>query len=97
MNTSINQYVRSLNRRNFTKNVQRVLYALLTTEGGWVSRGSLRVSTAFVRDLRKNQYGSFDISCADSVTLGRTGTPTTFYRLDKNNITLAQLRSVFEV
>jgi hypothetical protein len=98
MNTTINQYVRSLNRRTFTKNVQRVLFNLLTSETNMVSRGSLRVpsATARLRDLRKDQYGAFQIDCLSSTDLGRTGTPTTFYRLNTNNITLTQLRRVFE-
>lgn len=98
MNTIINQYVNSLNRRKFTKNVQRVLFSLLTAEENLVSRGSLRVpsATSRLRDLRKNKYGNFDVTCLSSTELGRTGTPTTFYRLNTNNITLSQLRSVFE-
>jgi hypothetical protein len=98
MNTTITQYVRSLNRRNFTNNVQRVLFALLTNDAHTVSRGSLRVpsATSRLRDLRKSEFGNFDITCLSSTDLGRTGTPTTFYHLNTNNITLNQLRSVFE-
>lgn len=98
MNTTVTQYIRSLNRRNFTKNVQRVLFNLLTSETNMVSRGSLRVpsATSRLRDLRKDQYGAFQITCLHSSELGRTGTPTTFYRLNTNNITVNQLRAVFE-
>lgn len=98
MNTTINQYVKSLNRRNFTKNVQRVLYSLLTAENNLVSRGSLRIpaATAYVRDLRKNKYGAYDIVCHTSEELGRTGTRTTFYKLNTNKLTLNQLHTVFE-
>jgi hypothetical protein len=98
MQITIKQYVRSLNRRKFTKNVQRVLFALLINDTNTVSRGSLRVpsATSRLRDLRKDQYGSFDITCLSSTDLNRTGTPTTFYHLNTNNITLTQLRRVFE-
>ena len=91
-------YVSGLNRRNFTNNTQRVLYTLLTAPGdGWVSRGSFRVGSAAarVRDLRKSDYGSFDVVCQSSVQLGRTS-KTTFYRLNTGRMTLSQLRSVFE-
>ncbi len=90
MQTEVTKYVRSLNRRHFTKNVQRVLFTLLTAEKHTVSRGALRVpsATSRLRDLRKTEYGNFDIDCL-------TGTRTTFYRLNTNNITLNQLRSVF--
>ena|ERR1700748_2484829 len=97
MNTNITQYVRSLNRRNFTNNVQRALFTLINSNG-WVSRGSVRVpsATSRMRDLRKAEYGGFEVVCARSTDLGRTGTPTTFYRLNTNNLSLAQVRRVFE-
>lgn len=98
MNTTISQYVSTLNRRHFTKNVQRVLFSLLTAENNLVSRGSLRVpsATAYLRDLRKDKYGAFEIDCHTSASLGRTGTPTTFYSLNTKNLTLTQIRRVFE-
>ncbi len=98
MHNTINQYVQTLNRRHFTKNVQRVLYSLLTAENNLVSRGSLRVpaATAYLRDLRKNKYGAFNIVCRTSEELNRTGTRTTWYELDTSNLSLAQVRRVFE-
>jgi len=101
MNTSTMNYVRGLNRRNFTNNTQRALYSLLTTDStdGWVSRGSVRVSStaARIRDLRKEEFGSFDVVCRSASSLGRSGSRSTFfYRLNRGNITLSQLRTVFE-
>lgn len=96
MNTTVTQYVRSLNRRNFTNNVQRALFTLLN--GEWISRGSVRVNSATsrIRDLRKAEYGGFEVTCSTSTQLNRTGTPTTFYRLNTNSLSLAQVRRVFE-
>jgi len=98
MNITVSQYIRNLNRRNFTNNVQRVLYTLLTAPG-WVSRGSFRVpsATARLRDLRKSDYGNFSVECKNSSDLGRTGTPTTWYALtNTHRLTVNQLRRVFE-
>src|SRR5260221_9645266 len=101
MNTSTMNYVRSLNRRNFTNNTQRALYTLLTTDSmdGWVSRTAIRISSpaARVRDLRKDSFGNFDVVCRSASSLGRSGSRSTFfYRVNTGNITLSQLRTVFE-
>ena len=101
MNTNTINYITSLNRRNFTNNTQRALFVLLNaalTGTGWVSRGSVRVPSAAarLRDLRKNEYGAFDVICKSSIELGRVGTRTTYYRVNTTNLTLNQLRTVFE-
>jgi hypothetical protein len=100
MNTTIVNYVNSLNRRTFTNNVQRVLHTLLTAGGdGWVSRNSMRVSSAAarIRDLRKEEFGGFSVVCRSASSLGRKGDRHTFfYKVDRRNLTLAQVRSVFE-
>lgn len=100
MNTSVTNYVSRLNRRNFTNNVQRVLHTLLTASSdGWVSRNSFRVSSAAarLRDLRKEEYGSFDVVCKSASALGRRGDRHSFYyKLNTRNITMSQLRRVFE-
>jgi hypothetical protein len=101
MNTNIANYITGLNRRNFTNNTQRALHVLLMASlngTGWVSRGSVRVASApaRIRDLRKADYGQFEIQCASSFQLGRTGgTRTTFYKINTQGISLAQLRTVF--
>lgn len=101
MNTNIINYITGLNRRNFTNNTQRALFTLLTASlagTGWVSRGSVRVGSAAarMRDLRKEEFGAFDVTCRSSSQLGRIGTRTTFYKVNTQNISLAQLRTVFE-
>jgi len=101
MNTNIINYITGLNRRNFTNNTQRALHVLLMASlngTGWVSRGSVRVASAAarIRDLRKTEYGQFDVKCASSLDLGRTGgTRTTFYKINTKSISLAQLQTVF--
>ena len=100
MNTNIVNYVTSLNRRAFTNNTQRALFVLLTASlngVNWVSRGSVRVPSAAarLRDLRKAEYGSFEVTCKSARELGRP-TTTTYYNLNTNAISLGQLRRVFE-
>ena len=101
MNTNTMSYVRSLNRRNFTNNTQRVLHSLLMTENsdGWVSRSSIRgVSSvaARIRDLRKEEFGSFTVECRTASDLNRkTRNPrATFYRIKPESLTLTRVRKV---
>lgn len=100
MNTNIISYINGLNRRNFTNNTQRALFTLLTASlsgDGWVSRGSVRVPSAAarLRDLRKTEYGNFEIVCKSSHELNRVGTKTTFYKINTQRISLSQLHIVF--
>jgi hypothetical protein len=101
MNTAVLSYVSGLNRRNFSNNQQRVLHTLLTTrnEGGWVKRSSIRVPSvsARLRDLRKERFGNLDIECVPAVELGQNGNQYAFsYRINTRNLTVSQLRRVFE-
>lgn len=99
MNTVVARYVRSLNRRTFTNNVQRVLHTLLIADGEWVSRTAFRVPSAAarLRDLRKDEYGAFDVVCSSAFELDRNGSSRTFYyRLNTGNMTLAQVREIFQ-
>jgi hypothetical protein len=100
MNTNIANYITGLNRRNFTNNTQRALHVLLMASlngTGWVSRGSVRVGSAAarIRDLRKAEFGSFTVICKSSAQLNKLGTNTTYYKLNTQSISLAQLRTVF--
>lgn len=104
MDRKIVNYVSKLRRQDFTNNVQRVLYTLLTTamvngSDGWVSRTAFRVPSAAsrVRDLRKEQFGGFDVMCRSASSLGRRGDQHTFlYKINQRNLTLARVRRVFE-
>lgn len=100
MNTNIANYITGLNRRNFTNNTQRALHVLLVASlngTGWVSRGSVRVASAAarIRDLRKTEFGQFDITCRSSAKLGKIGVKTTWYKINTQGVSLAQLRTVF--
>jgi len=94
MRESLRRYVRGLNTRKFTNNVQRVLFQLLVDADdgeGWVSKRNLRVSSADsrIRDLRKNEYGAFRVQC-------RRENGVTSYRLIVRELTVTKLRQVFK-
>ena len=102
MKKDVRDFVSSLNSRKFTNNTQRVLFALLgalkESDDGWISLDKLRVNSAGarVRDLRKSQFGSFDVQCRSASRLDRRGTRHTFYyRLAQRNLSVSKLRKVF--
>ena len=101
MKNSVQSYVSSLNRRNFTNNTQRVLYTLLQAAvkgDGWVSLKGFRVSSAGsrIRDLRQESNGGFNVTCSSAAQLGKAGNQRTFYyRIGQRNLTVTQLRNVF--
>lgn len=92
--------LKKINTRNFTNNTQKVAYRLLNAEGSWVSRKQLERSvssaTARVRDLRKNQFGNFDVECASASSINKKGDKNTFfYRIHPKSVKKAQLDRVF--
>jgi hypothetical protein len=97
MNKTVNKFVKNLNRRRFTNNTQRVLYTLLTANNEWVSKSAFRVPSvgARLRDLRKPQFGGFDVRCVPASDLGMNGR-TFYYQLPQKSVTIGKLSKVFE-
>jgi hypothetical protein len=103
------QLIQQIDKRKLSNNTQRALFALLTTDEEWVSRSSLRIPSAAarLRDLRKDEFGAFDIECLSSTELsdlsrkqGKTSTRTrnprsTFYRLNPRTVTISRIMRVF--
>jgi hypothetical protein len=102
MRKEIKDFVNSLDRRNFTNNVQRVLHTLLLASISgkeWVSTKSFRTRSAAarLRDLRKTEYGEFGIDCRQASDINRNGTQYTFfYRIKHDGLTLTKLRRIFQ-
>lgn len=100
MKKSVRNFVENINKRSFTNNVQKVLYQLLTadTNGGWMrlDRTNIPSSEARARDLRKSQYGEFNVFCRRStdLSLGRDS-KTHYYRIGHRNLTISKLKTVF--
>lgn len=102
-NKTITQLISKINRRMLKNNTQRVLFSLLTSKEDWVSRSSLRVpsASARLRDLRKPEFGAFDVQCVSATELNRPSRSRgnhrpTFYRLNPRTVTVARVTAVFE-
>jgi hypothetical protein len=88
-------------QKTITNNTQRVGMRLLTAEGEWLPRSSLsRVpsATARIRDLRKEEFGGFQVECKSSDDLARkTSKRTFYYRINPNKVTKKQLSILFPI
>ena len=87
-------------RNSLTNNTQRVAYKLLSANGSWVSRSDLgRVSAsapARARDLRKPQFGQFEVECEPARALKRNAKRNSFlYRIHPGTVTKQQVETVF--
>lgn len=91
------QMVSSVDSRKLRNNTQRVLVALLRAEGDWVPRSNVRVAnaTSRMRELRRPEYGGFDVQVATAAELGRTGgARQTYYRINPRTITADRVVAV---
>ncbi len=92
--------LQGVNRRNFTNNTQRAAYRLLNAGGTWVSRADIErtvtSAAARIRDLRKDEFGSFTVECAAASDLGKRGTGF-FYRIPMSTVRRSQVKTVFRV
>lgn len=102
ISNNVKEIVARVDRRKLTNNTQRVLHSLLTAKNEWVARSMVRVNSApaRIRDLRKAEFGGFDIECATAKQLGkRTRQKSgrqTFYRIVPSSITPNKVNQVFE-
>jgi hypothetical protein len=106
----VKQLVDQVDRRKLRNNTQKVLFALLTSSEESVSRSSLRIPSvsARLRDLRKDEFGAFDLQVRTveelNASAAKEGRATrkvkdprsTFYRLNPRTITLSRVSKVFE-
>lgn len=110
MKKSVRNFVENIDKRSFTNNVQKVLYQLLTadTNGGWMrlDRTNIPSSEARARDLRKLQYGEFNVFCRRAADLPNFARATDlpyfggsskihYYRIGHKNLTISKLKTVF--
>ncbi len=91
--------VRKVDRRRLANNVQRVLFSLIKAEkDGWIPRTALRIPSvgARIRDLRKSEFGGFEVECKTPSDLNRCGRSVktnrqTFYRIVPRSVTVTRL------
>lgn len=97
--------VSNVSRRSLTNNTQRVLLSLVnpTNKDGWVARTALRIPSvgARIRDLRKDEFGGFQVECVSATDLNKKNVSTvttrqTFYRIVPRTVTVTALNKVFK-
>lgn len=101
MQDDVKTLLAKINRRKLKNNTQKVLFALLTSKNEWVSRTSLKVPSvgSRLRDLRKPQFGGFQIQCTSASKLGKRSQENrrpTYYRVDPSSVTFNKVAKVFE-
>lgn len=102
MKTSIQNLINQIDRKNLT-NAQKALIRLLKAEGDWVARTQIHLPSvgARLRDLRKEQYGSFDVRCSSASKLDRPRTSRsnksniiTYYRINLRTASVSKIKEV---
>lgn len=98
MNTAI-QTIQNIKNNNLTNNTQRVGLRLLTADGDWIPRSRLaRIpsATSRIRDLRKEEFGGFQVECKSSDELNKKASKRTYYyRINPNKVTKKQISTLF--
>ena len=99
---NIKNTLKDVNRRRLTSNTQKVAFKLLNANGTWVRRSALervaRSAASRIRDLRKPQFGRFQVECESASTLGMRGDRNTFfYRIRPNTVSKRQVDTVFRI
>lgn len=103
VSNTVRSMLDQIDRSRLTNNTQRVLFDLLNSKQEWVARTSIRVpsASARLRDLRKDEFGAFDVQCSSAADLNRpmkstsTSQPT-FYRLNPRTVTRGRVLKAFE-
>ena len=94
--------MKGVNRRTLTSNTQKAAYRLLSANGKWLSRNDLsrtiKSAAARVRDLRKEEFGGFDVECCSANELNKQGDHRSFYyRISPGTVTRGQVTKVFKL
>jgi hypothetical protein len=101
MKKTVQKTIQTIKSRNLKNNTQRVGLRLLTADGEWVPRSRLTEipsGTARARDLRKAEFGSFQVECKSSEDLKRKVSKKTFYyRINPNKVTKQQIEKLFQM
>lgn len=101
MQDDVKNLLAKINRRKLRNNTQKALFALLTAKNEWVSLSSIRIPSvgARLRDLRKPQFGGFQVECTSASKLGKrtqNKRRPTYYRVNPSSVTLPKVAKVFE-
>lgn len=103
--TTIQNLINQVDRKNLT-NAQKALIRLLKAEGDWVARTQIQVPSAGarLRDLRKEQYGSFDVRCSSAqkldrprISRGQNSNIITYYRINLRTATVNKVKEILGI
>lgn len=87
--------------KNGLSNTKKVAVKLLTAEGEWLPRskfGKIPSVTSRIRDLRKTEYGAFNVECKRADELGKhisRSKKTYYYRINPSTVSAEQLDVLF--
>lgn len=100
--TTVQTTLAGVRRNQITNNTQKVGLRLLSARGEWLPRHRVtkRIpsATSRVRDLRKGEFGGFDVECKSSNDLNRrTNKKTYYYRINPNKVNARQVATLFRV
>ncbi len=94
--------INEINTRRLTSNTQKAAHRLLSANGRWLSRADLsrtvKSAAARIRDLRKDEFGAFEVECRSAIELNKQGNYRSFYyRINPNSVTKSQIARVFRL
>lgn len=94
---NVRQTVKGIKNKSCKNNTQRVCLALLKSRTKWIAKSNMSIPsvTARLRDLRKPQFGGFEVECIRAAKLNREGKDT-FYRLNPDSVTVDKLNKLFK-
>ena len=100
----IQKAIKNIKSYQLTSNTQRVALKLLAADGQWVSRNeiagrNIQSVAARIRDLRKKQFGNFQVDCRSAGQLGKRNTKkgSFYYRIAPRTVTTKQVSKVFKL
>lgn len=98
----IENIVKNIKRKTLTNNTQKVALKLLKANGKWIARNQLEQipsAAARIRDLRKKQFGQFEVECKSANSLNRRNAQRGmfYYRIEPDSVTETKLKNIFKI
>jgi hypothetical protein len=102
MMMDILKLIKGIKTKRLTNNTQKVALKLLRGDGKWIARNQLETipsAAARVRDLRKPQFGGFQVECRSATSLKRHNAKKGmfYYRIVPDTVTPKQVEEVFKI
>lgn len=96
LNKSVTSIVDSIQPRDCQNLTQKVLLTFLRSDKEFITRSSMRIPNvgSRVRDLRKAEFGGFNVECVRGERNSKGGYSTS-YRLDPQSVTAERVKMAF--